>query len=153
MRTIPSMLVVGIAVAGLAAATNGAFKPEWKTSLKPGAGSNITGTAEFKAKSDKETEAEISIKGATAGAELPWHVHSGKCGSNGPIVGAATAYQPIKVNKDGSGKAEAKLAMATPASGEYFVNVHKSAADLKTIVACGDLTLEDAKAKPTGSGY
>ena len=152
MRTIPSMLIVGVAVAGLAAATNGAFSPEWKTVLKPGAGSNITGTADVEAK-DKATKAEISIKGATAGSELPWHVHSGKCGSNGPIVGAATAYPTIKVNKDGSGKAEAKLDMATPASGEYFVNVHKSAADLKTIVACGDLTLEDAKAKPTGSGY
>ena len=153
MRVIPSILAVGVAMAGLAAATHGVFKPEWKTELKPGAGSNITGSAEFEAEGDKASKAEISIKGATKGSELPWHVHSGKCGSNGPIVGAATAYPTLKVKDDGSAKAEAKLDMATPASGEYFVNVHKSPADLKTIVACGDLTLEGEKAKPSGSGY
>jgi hypothetical protein len=48
--------------------------------------------------------------------------------------------------------AEAKLDIATPTAGEYFVNVHKSAADLKTNLACGDLALEDVKAKPS-SGY
>jgi hypothetical protein len=153
MRAIPSILAVGVAVAGLAAATHG-YKPEWKTDLKPGAGSNITGTAEVDADGDKKTEAEIHIKGATAGAELPWHVHSGKCGTGGPVVGPATAYKPLKVKTDGEAKEEAKLDIATPTSGDYSVNVHRSAAEMKTIVACGDLTLDDGKAKTTGSaGY
>ena len=149
MKAIPSMLIVGVAVAGLAGATYG-FDHEWKAVLKPGAGSSITGTAEV-GKKDKGTEAEISIKGATPGAELPWHVHSGKCGSNGAVVGDGAAYPLLKVKDDGTAKAEAKLGIATPTSGAYYVNVHKSAADAKTIVACGDLTIEGDKAKTAGN--
>jgi len=154
MRAIPSILAVAVTAAGLAGATYGAFDHEWKAVLTPSSGSNITGTAEFESKDkDKKTEAEISIKGATAGAEHPWHVHSGKCGSNGAIVGPATAYPMLKVGKDGSAKAEAKLDMATPTTGDYYVNVHKSAADEKTIVSCGNLTQEAGKKASTSSGY
>lgn len=152
MRVIPSILVIG-AVAGLAGAGYG-FDHEWKATLTPGAGSKITGTAEFEGKDkDKKSEAEISIKGGTPGAELPWHVHSGKCGTGGPIVGAATAYKPLKVKDNGEAKEEAKLDIAAPMSGDYSVNVHKSAAEMKTIVACGDLALDAGKDKAKTGGY
>jgi len=153
VRAISSILVAGVAVAGLAAGPSEVFKPEWKTELKPGAGSSITGKAEVEAEGDNTTEAEIHIKGATAGAELPWHVHSGKCGTGGAVVGAATAYPLLKVKGDGSAKAEAKTDIATPTSGEYSVNVHKSAAEMTTIVACGDLTLEHEKDTGKTAGY
>jgi Cu/Zn superoxide dismutase len=155
MKAIMKVLVGGVAVAGLAAATNRASDHEWKAVLKPGAGSNITGEAEVEDKDkNKKTEAEISIKGATPGAEHPWHVHQGKCGSNGSIIGAATAYPVLKVKENGEAKAEAKLDIEAPTSGEYYVNVHKSAADMKTIVACGDLVLEpDHDKDKAKSGY
>jgi hypothetical protein len=153
MRAIPSILIVGATVVGLAGATYG-FDHEWKAVLKPGAGSNITGEAEVEGKDkDKKAKAEISIKGATAGAELPWHVHQGKCGSNGTIVGQGSAYPVLKVKEDGTAKAEATLDVEAPTSGEYYVNVHKSAAEPKTIVACGDLTLEAGKDKSKTAGY
>ena len=154
MRAIGNILAVAVTAAGLAGATSVAFDHEWKAVLAPVSGSNITGDAEVEGKDkDKKTEAEVSIKGATAGAEHPWHVHQGKCGSNGGIVGPATAYPVLKVKEDGSAKAEAHLDIAAPTSGEYFVNVHKSASDLKTIVSCGNLTLEAEKKATTGSGY
>jgi hypothetical protein len=153
MRAFGKLLVIGGAVAGLAAATSSVSGPEWKAVLKPGAGSSISGKADVESKGDKATKVEISIKGATAGSELPWHVHSGKCGSGGPVVGSDAAYSPLKVKADGEAEGKATLDIATPTSGDYHVNVHKSAADLKTIVACGDLVLEKEKAKATGSGY
>jgi len=155
MRAIGSILAVAVSAAGLAGATYSVMDHEWKAVLAPVSGSNITGEAEVEGKDkDKKAEAEISIKGATAGAEHPWHVHQGKCGSNGAIVGAATAYPVLKVKADGSAKAEAHLDIAAPTTGEYYVNVHKSAADLKTIVSCGDLAHEDAKPKSaSSSGY
>ena len=58
----------------------------------------------------------------------------------------------LKVEKDGSAKAEAKLDIAAPTTGEYYVNVHKSAADIKTIVSCGNFTLE-AEKKAAVIGY
>lgn len=146
MRAISSILIVG-AVAGLAGATYG-FDHEWKTVLKPSSGSSITGTAEVEGEDkdkDKTTEAEISIKGATAGAELPWHVHQGKCGSNGDIVGNPSAYPILKVKDNGEAKAEAKLDIPVPTTGEYHVNVHKSVAEEETIVACGDLSRDGGK--------
>ena len=153
MRAITSTLIVGAAIAGLAGATYG-FDHEWKATLAPGAGSKITGEAEVEGKDkDKKTEAEISIKGATAGAEHPWHVHQGKCGSDGAIVGPPASYPVLKVKDDGSAKAEAHLDIVPPSSGEYFVNVHKSASDLKTIVACGNFTLEAGKDKSKTAGY
>ena len=79
MRAIPSILAVAVTAAGLAGATYGAFDHEWKAVLAPVSGSNITGTAEVEGKDkDKKAEAEISIKGATPGAQHPWHVHSGE---------------------------------------------------------------------------
>ena len=154
MRAIPSILAVAVTAAGLAGATYGAFEHEWKAVLAPVSGSKITGQAELEGKDkDKSSEAEISIKGATAGAELPWHVHTGKCGSSGGIVGDPKAYALLKVDKKGEAKGEAKLAIATPESGDYHVNVHKSAAEMGTIVSCGDLARGDAKPKSSGSGY
>lgn len=154
MKTVTKMLAVSVAVAGLAAATNRALDQEWKAVLKPVGGSTITGEAEVEGEDKgKKTEAEIKITGATPGAELPWHVHQGKCGDNGTIIGAATAYPPLKVKADGSAKAEAKLDIEAPTSGEYYVNVHKSASDLKTIVACGELVLEAGKDKSKPAGY
>jgi hypothetical protein len=43
----------------------------------------------------------------------------GKCGTGGPIVGAATAYKPLKVKDNGEAKEEAKLDLPTPSSGDY----------------------------------
>ena len=141
MKTRTDLLALAV-VAALAGVAHWGFDHEWKATLAPSSGSNITGKAEVEGeKSDKMTEAEISIEGATKGAELPWHVHTGKCGSQGSIVGAATAYPLLKVKDDGKAKAEAKLQMPVPTSGDYHVNVHKSSAEMGTIVACGDLAM------------
>ena len=116
---------------------------EWKATLNSEGGSAITGKAEFESEGTNASKAEVEIKGAAPGQSHPWHVHQGSCGNDKGIVGGAASYKPLTVKGDGSAKSEAKLALPTPTSGEYFVNVHKSADDLKTIVACGNLVLED----------
>jgi hypothetical protein len=55
------------------------------------------------------------------------------------VLGSASDYPPVRIGQDGTGTATARLGVATPAAGDYLVNVHASAADLQTIVACGDL--------------
>lgn len=135
------------AIAGLLVVAAGATAAtlrdhEWEGKLNSAGGSAITGKAEFESEGANASKAEVEIRGATAGQSHPWHVHQGSCGNDKGIVGGASSYTPLTVRDDGKAKSEARLAIPVPTSGEYFVNVHKSADDLKTIVACGNLVME-----------
>ena len=100
----------------------------------------VSGTAWMAADQDPtQTRASASVANATPGGEHPWHVHVGRCGSNGAIVGDASAYRPLKVGGNGRAEATAKLNLPLPRSGEFYVNVHASATNLGTIIACGNL--------------
>lgn len=86
-----------------------------------------------------ETRAHVDISNAIPGAKHPWHVHRGQCGSDQGIFGAADAYKPLEVEKDGKASSTATLQVPAPKTGQYFVNVHASASNMKSIVACGNL--------------
>lgn len=110
---------------------------KWTATLAPVGTSKVAGTATFGAGSAAGTSvATISITGGTPGTTYPWHVHTGKCGPGG-VVGAGSAYKPVKVGADGTGKGMATVSVATPTSGDYHVNVH-NAADM-SVIACGNL--------------
>jgi hypothetical protein len=85
------------------------------------------------------SRAQVDIANAVPGGDHPWHVHQGQCGSNGPIVGPATSYRSLEVNGDGKATATADLPVAMPMSGQYYINVHASASNMATIIACGNL--------------
>lgn len=139
-------VVAGVAVI----ATFGAVK-EWKTDLTPVGDSKVVGEATVSTKMETKSmtdttapamtglTAKIHIKGGAEGESLPWHVHEGTCGSpDAPIVGDAKDYEPIKVGGGGEGDATAMVHVQLADSGQYLVNVHKSAEDL-TVVSCGQL--------------
>jgi hypothetical protein len=81
----------------------------------------------------------LGISNATPGGAHPWHVHRGRCGDNGPIVGDASQYKPLQVDNNGNASATARLDIALPAGGDYYVNVHALATNLGTIISCGNL--------------
>jgi hypothetical protein len=122
------------------AASSTAAGMRWSAALAPQAGGTVAGTATVAPGTTSGTTVVlVSIHGGTPGAIYPWHVHSGQCGSNGAVVGSASAYPTLTVNADGTGQANATLPMPTPSSGSYYVNVHASPSDLGTIVSCGNL--------------
>jgi len=86
-----------------------------------------------------QTQAHVTISNAVPGAKHPWHVHRGACGSDQGIFGPADAYKPLQVESDGKASATAVLSVPLPKTGNYFVNVHASAKNMKSIVACGNL--------------
>ena len=90
-------------------------------------------------KEQGETRAHVEISNAVPGGQHPWHVHRGQCGADQGIFGPADAYKPLKVEGDGRAQGNATLSVALPRSGSYFINVHASANNIKTIVACGNL--------------
>jgi hypothetical protein len=90
-------------------------------------------------KNADRTRAHVSLSNAVPGGEHPWHVHRGRCGSDQGIFGPADAYKPVKVGDNGRAVSDADLPVATPRTGEFFVNVHASAQNMRTIIACGNL--------------
>lgn len=86
------------------------------------------------------TSAELTLTGDQAGATRPWRIHKGTCANDQGVVGEASAFPAITVGADGKGTAKATLPAPLAADGAYFVAVHASASDMKTIVACGALT-------------
>ncbi len=90
-------------------------------------------------KDPSTTRAQVMIANAAPGGTHPWHVHRGQCGTDQGIVGPPDAYTPLKVGGNGEAESDVVLAMPLPKEGAYFVNVHASAANMNTIVACGNL--------------
>ena len=85
------------------------------------------------------TRARVDIANAVPGGVHPWHVHRGRCGADQGIFGPADAYKPLKVGDGGRASSDAELAVPTPKTGEFSVNVHASARNMRTIVGCGNL--------------
>ncbi|WP_373069811.1 hypothetical protein [Gemmatimonas sp.] len=67
----------------------------------------------------------------------------GSCAKGGAVLGAASAYTPLRVDAKGMAEGKATLRVALPDSGSFYVNIHASATNMKKIVACGDLLLEE----------
>lgn len=111
---------------------------DWNARLASESGSSVTGTSQALVR-DGRTKVSISVSGATSGASHPWHVHEGNCGSGGAVVGPADAYPPLAIGSAGSATANADLGLTLNEARDYHVNVHRSASDMGTIIACGNL--------------
>jgi hypothetical protein len=154
MQTISAALLLSLAI-GVSGCNPFGSKPntqleagdaarryEWRASLFTPAelagAMQIRGNATWSRDGDA-SRVTLGISNATPGGSHPWHVHRGRCGDNGPIVGDASAYKPLQVDDKGNASASARLDLALPASGDYYVNVHALATNLATIISCGNL--------------
>lgn len=116
----------------------------WEGMVLGSAGSKIRGdVAMSRGAAPKATIVSISYKQDVAGALRPWHVHVGSCAKPGPVLGDPSAYAALKVAPDGTTKGKATLALAWPSDGDFYVSIHESAANMRTIVACGDLLMHE----------
>ena len=152
MRTIAILLLAGLAASCVRTRTDPATGKvdvdvenpqkqgeDWSAKLAgQGNFTRVSGTARAVSMNAQLT-ANVSLTGATPGAVHPWHVHEGKCGSGGAIVGDASAYTPLTVGSDGTAQGNATVNATLHEAREYHVNVHASASDMATIIACGNL--------------
>jgi len=90
-------------------------------------------------KDANRTQAQVNLSNAVPGGEHPWHVHRGRCGADQGIFGPADAYKPLKVGSNGRASSTVELSVPSMKTGEFFVNVHASAKNMRTTVACGNL--------------
>jgi hypothetical protein len=79
----------------------------------------------------------IHIKSEPKGASQPAHIHKGTCKKLDPAP-----WKPLNPVVNGQSFTHlAGVSVAQIKKGNYAINVHKSANDLKTYVSCGDLTI------------
>ena len=125
-------LVPTAAVAAFAAMTSIALAQGSPVTVQLGEQnkSGETGTATITPQGGK-TQVVLQLKGAPAEAQ-PAHIHDGSCASIDP-----KPRIPLQNVTDGKSTTTVDLPMSEVMKGA--INVHKSASDLKTYVACGDL--------------
>jgi len=145
-----AVLIAGIAAGGLAfapqaqEAKKGAKKPAAKSvTVRFGQQNNSgeSGTARLTPDGDK-TKVVINLKGAPKGVPQPAHIHEGTCAKLDP-----KPKYPLQNVVDGKSTSEVPASLDSLMSGTNAINVHKSAADIKTYVACGDIRKPAAKKK------
>jgi hypothetical protein len=81
-----------------------------------------------------KTEVEIHLLGAPKDVAQPAHIHTGTCAKLNP-----TPKYPLASVHDGFSETLLDVPMATLLATPLAVNVHKSASDIKTYVACGNI--------------
>ena len=125
-------LVPAVAAAAFAAMTGIALAQNKPATVQLGEQnkSGESGTATITPQGNK-TQVVLQLKGAPADAQ-PAHIHDGTCASIDP-------KPRIPLQNVTNGKSTTMLDLPMTEVMKGAVNVHKSASDLKTYVACGDL--------------
>lgn len=103
-------------------------------------GSGVSGDATLTDNGDGTTTIDVLVDGASG--DHPIHLHSGTCAELGDVVVALT-----NVDADGSSVTDIPVPLSTiqdPEVGPHAINIHLSADEIATYVACGDVPLLDA---------
>lgn len=95
--------------------------------------SGESGTATLTPQGDK-TQVTIKLTGAPEGVQQPAHIHDGTCATLDP-----KPRIPLQNVVGGTSTTTLDMKLSDIMSKRGAINVHKSASDLKTYVACGDL--------------
>jgi hypothetical protein len=94
----------------------------------------------YLARDPNGSKAVIHLSNATPGGVHPWSIRTGLCGNvDNPVLGDASAYPNLKVDKDGAAQTSATLSTPFPTSGEYSLEVRASPSNMGTVIACGNL--------------
>ena len=104
-----------------------------KVDLHQQSKSGETGTATLTPMGD-QTKVELSIKGGPKGVAQPAHIHEGSCAKLDP-----KPKHGLENVTDGKSTTTVPVSLAELTKGQLAIIVHKSAEDLKTYVACGDI--------------
>jgi hypothetical protein len=117
--------------------------PSWRAAIESrGPGISLNGEAVANA-GESGTFVSIDVEGGQSGAVHPWHVHVGDCDGGGSVVGAESAYPPLQIGAGGEAEAQATIEPRLDPEADYHVNIHLSAAQTDSIIACGALVTHE----------
>lgn len=101
--------------------------------IQPKDNSGVSGTATLTPQGN-QTRVVVQLKGAASNVVQPAHFHTGTCDKLDP-----KPKFPLADVVNGTSTSLVSAPVSELASGKYTINVHKSAADIKTSVACGNV--------------
>jgi hypothetical protein len=107
--------------------------------------SGVSGDASLTDNGDGSTTVDVLVDGATGGH--PAHIHTGTCAELGDVV-----YPLTDVDASGASVTIIEVPLADLlATGPYAINVHLSADEVGTYVACGDIPVEAVGGETTAA--
>ena len=149
-------LAVGLSVLGLAACAqqqavelstgDASLNSRWHANLASPA--NLAGVVQMSGSASMtpapgggSTIVTLDLANASPGGLHPWEARVGECGTeyDGGVFGVRDAYKTLEVGSDGQATGTATVPVQTPETGRYFVVVHASDENSRTVVACGNL--------------
>jgi hypothetical protein len=143
MRKFVLLAVAALALFAFSGA--GAFAQSSTVTLTMGEqnGSGQNGASALVDAGSGSTAVAINISGGSDTPQ-PAHIHRGTCANLDP----KPAF-PLTSVVNGTSETIVNVSMAELTSGNYAINVHKSAAEASVYVSCGDIV---AQAVTTGGG-
>ena len=153
-----TVVIVGLLAILVAGCGNGADSSGSKSSasgpvtvdLAGQNGSGESGRATLTADGD-QTKVVLDVRNPSAtmaAAPQPAHIHKGSCAKLDP-----TPLYALADVKDGKSISTVDAKLDDLRNGAFAINVHKSAAEIKTYVACGDIGTGKSGGSGGGSGY
>lgn len=109
-------------------------------------GSGESGTATLTKSGNDRTKVVIALAHSPAEPQ-PAHIHKGSCDNLDP-----TPEYPLQSVANGSSATTVAASLKSLEDNSFAVNVHKSASDLQTYIACGDIG-SGSDGGGGGSGY
>lgn len=148
-RSLLTKVVLGLVLTAVALALAAGCGAEDSVSvrLSEEAESGQSGTATLAAQGGKTTVV-IELSNASADRQ-PSHIHKGTCENPNPRPAFALS------NVEG-GRAESTVDASLDellSDGDHYVNVHKSEAEIETVVACGQISEAADTGGGSGGGY
>ena len=141
--------LLGLLVAGCGGSSSGSSSSKSKNvkvDLGEQNGSGESGTATLTQEGGK-TMVVIDLKNGSTTAQ-PAHIHKGTCAKLNP-----TPEYALTNVQSGKSTTTVSVSLDSLKSGSYAINVHTSASDLKTYVACGDIGSGKSSGGSGGGGY
>ena len=94
--------------------------------------SGQNGTAILLDNGNGTTSVTLATSGGTDSGSQAAHIHTGTCGSNGPV------YAPLSNVTNGGSQSTVTYSLSTLTGGKYYINIHNSVT-AATIQACGQI--------------
>ena len=130
MRKLAMLLGVGLAVAMLGVAS--AASPITIT-LDAQNSSGISGSAVLTPMGN-QTQIVVTVTGEPAAGSEPMHVHTGQCGAT-----LGGVKYPLKNVEGGTSTTTIAASLDSLQTGDFAINAHESAANIKNYIACGNI--------------
>jgi hypothetical protein len=132
MRALATAAVLTVVLAGCGGSGSKSGAGAVTVQLNERNGSGESGTATLTPEGAK-TEVVVKLEGAPAGKQ-PAHIHFNMCGG-----ALGDVYYALNDVSYGTSTTVVPQALADLQTSPYAINVHKSAEQISTFVACGDI--------------